>query len=195
MNNINTVISEEFIKSLSPCSDRLENYLSHYSEKSFSLEKFLKLKKITWRDKFWVLWNHNFITVKQKIELSPIFAEHVLHIFEAQYSEDDRTRKAIEATKNNTVTEEIRSAAYAAYAYAAAVADAVATHAAAHAAYAAADAAAAHVYAFPSYAYTSAAHAAYAAAAHADDATTADDAIELERKYQVLLILKVLQGN
>jgi len=102
------------------------------------------------------------------------FAEDVLPVWEAEFSEDMRPRKAIEAAKEwlaNPCEETVDAAAAAAYA-ASAAAKTAATVAVAHAAYAAANAAVAAA------AVNAAAYAAYAAAnaANAANAAVAVDA-------------------
>ena len=95
-------------------------------------------------------------------------AESVLDLFEKKYPNDDRPRKAIEATKEYLKNPIEKNAAHAAaYAYAAYA------HAAAHAAYDAHTAHAADVYAAAAYAAHAVAHAADAGDAHAGDAHAA----------------------
>ena len=48
-------INRKIIEKLKPCKDRLENYVSHYGNKTFDVTEFLKLDKITHRDKLWVV--------------------------------------------------------------------------------------------------------------------------------------------
>jgi hypothetical protein len=179
MNGINTIITDDFLKSLEPCKDRLDNYLDHYSGKEFSILEFVELDNITWSDKFWVLWNHDFLTVTQQRLLACDFAEHVLHLFENQYPDDDRPRKAIIAARDSADAEAAASAYVAAYAAArAADAGRAADAAARDAADAAADAAYAARAARAAYAAYAAANAAYAAAytAYAAAYTAAADA-------------------
>lgn len=47
-------VNTDVIRSLKPCSYRLDNWLLHYSEFNGDIVKFLKLKKITYNDKIWV---------------------------------------------------------------------------------------------------------------------------------------------
>lgn len=47
-------VNTDVIYDLKPCSDRLDNWLLHYSEFNGDIVKFLKLKKITYNDKIWV---------------------------------------------------------------------------------------------------------------------------------------------
>jgi hypothetical protein len=150
------MITLETIKALKPCKDRLDNYVKHYSEKSFTHGQFMGLKNITPEDKIWVALR---LIPQAKLRFAAAdIAESVLDIYEAKYPNDNRPRLAIEAARNGSAY-----AAHAAYAARAARA-AYAAHA-----YAAADAAAAAAYA--AYAAYAAAHdAAYDAAYDAHDA-------------------------
>ena len=208
MNDINTIIDDEFLASLNPCTDRYENYLSHYSGKTFSVEEFIALENITPEDKFWVLFNEHFLTIPEMVRLACDFAEHVLYIFESKYPGDLRPRDAL-----NLATAAYPDADRAAYA-AEAEAAATAAGAAAYAATAAGAAAYADAYAaVAADAAGAAAGAAAAAAAGAAAAAAAEDAASVEefawhaadladmatigtseRKYQVDLIVKLLKG-
>jgi len=122
-------IDKEYLKRLSPCADRLENYLNHYAEWSGSLSGFLDLDKITRKDKMWVFVRSVSTDLKRKFAIE--VAESVLHIFEEKYPNDKRPREAIVAAKlflNGKLSRKA-AAAYAAYA-AAAYADAAAAYAA-----------------------------------------------------------------
>jgi hypothetical protein len=154
------MITLETIKALKPCKDRLDNYVKHYSERSFTHGQFMGLKNITPEDKIWVALR---LIPQAKLRFAAAdIAESVLDIYEAKYPNDNRPRLAIEAARNGSAA--ARAAAYAAYAaahdaaYAAAYAAYAAAAAAAHDAAAAAAAAAA---------YDAAYDAAYAAAAAA----------------------------
>jgi hypothetical protein len=142
------MITLETIKALKPCRPRLDNYVKHYSERSFTHGQFMGLKNITQEDKIWVALR---LIPQAKLRFAAAdIAESVLDIYEAKYPNDNRPRLAIEAARNGSAA--ARAAAYAAYA---AAHDAA--YAAAYAAYAAAAAAA----------YDAAYDAAYAAAAAA----------------------------
>ena len=108
-------------------------------------------------------------------------AEHVLHIFESKYPNDDRPRKAIEAARQPDAA--ARTAAADAAAHAADAAAYAAAYAARAAARAAADAAAA------AYAAAYAARAAADAAAYAAARTAAD-----ERQWQTTRLMEYLNG-
>jgi len=47
-------VNSDIIKSLTPCEDRLVNYLNHYNKLNFDILEFLALDKITTEDKVWV---------------------------------------------------------------------------------------------------------------------------------------------
>ena len=162
------LITKDYLKSLSPCEDRYEHYLTHYKDWSGTLEEFLDLPKLTHNDKKWV-----FVRSIHKNKLRLVaadFAERVLHIYESKYPNDDRPRKAIEAARNGNITD----AAFAARADAADAAFADAAFAA-YAAFAAARAAAR-----ATDAYAAAARAAYAAAAYAAYARLSEEKAQLE---------------
>jgi hypothetical protein len=145
------MITLETIKALKPCKDRLDNYVKHYSERSFTHGQFMGLKNITPEDKIWVALR---LIPQAKLRFAAAdIAESVLDIYEAKYPNDNRPRLAIEAARNGSADDaHAARAAYAAHAHAAR---------AAYAAYAAHDAHDAHAAAYAA-AYD-AAHAAYAA--------------------------------
>ena len=131
------LITKEYLKSLNPCKNRFDHYLTCYSNWQGTLEEFLDLSELTHADKKWV-----FVRSIEKDRLRLVaadFAERVLHIYESKYPNDDRPRKAIEAArKGATATAAHAAADVAAYA---ADAAAYAANAAAYAADAAAYAA------------------------------------------------------
>ncbi len=47
-------INTEVIKTLNPCKDRLDNWLFNYTNRDYSLRKFLALPEIIHSDKLWV---------------------------------------------------------------------------------------------------------------------------------------------
>jgi len=49
------MITTEIIKNLNPCKNRLENYLNHYRDVTFTYGEFISLNKISFEDKIWVL--------------------------------------------------------------------------------------------------------------------------------------------
>jgi hypothetical protein len=133
------MITLETIKALKPCKDRLDNYVKHYSEKSFTHGQFMGLKNITPEDKIWVALR---LIPQAKLRFAAAdIAESVLDIYEAKYPNDNRPRLAIEAARNGSADDAHAAAAHAAAAHAAADAyaarAAAAAHAAASAAYAA----------------------------------------------------------
>jgi len=175
------LITKDYLKSLNPCKDRFDHYLTYYSNWQGSLEEFLDLSELTHDDKKWV-----FVRSIEKDRLRLVaadFAERVLHIFESKYPNDDRARKAIESARNNDAARAADAAAYAA----ARAADAAAYAAdAARAAYAAARAA------------DAAAYAAYAAAACAYDAAGKNEQqaqIEIMKRYARDALVKIAANN
>ena len=117
-------------------------------------------------------------------------AEHVLHLFERQFPNDNRPRKAIEAARAANASANAYASASAAYAASAANAYAAANaaNASASAAYAAnASASAANAYA--------AANAANASAANAADAAAAAAAASAERTWQNERLTYYLNGG
>jgi len=163
-------ITNEYIKSLSPCTNRFNNYIQHYENTDFSIAEFLKLDNITYSDKLWV-WK-KFATINEAAMFGLYCADSVLHIFQNRYPNDDRPRLALEAVReyladpsleNKEKCKATAAAAYAAYAAATAAAATAAAYAASNAANAA-DAA------------SNAAYAAYAANAGAAAANAAVDA-------------------
>lgn len=113
------MVNLEVIKTLNPCKDRLDNYVKFYENKSFTKRHFMGLKNISHQNKLWVAFR---LMPKEKVRLATAdIAELVLPVFESKYPNDNRPRLAIEAARNlNLSSSEIRNAAYAAYAAAAA---------------------------------------------------------------------------
>lgn len=172
------MINLKYIKSLNPCDDRLNNYIKHHKNFKGSLVQFLNLTKITHNDKLWVFFKS---IPKDQIKLvAADFAESVLHIYEKQYPNDSRPRKAIEAAKNGSAKAAYDAAFDAAYA-----ANAAFDAKAAYDAYAA-DAAA--------YAADAAANAAYAAKAAAKAANAAAYAAPNQEKVQINIMKKYAKG-
>jgi hypothetical protein len=167
------MITNDIIKSLNPCKDRLDNYLKFYEDKEHTKAQFMELKNITHEDKLWVAFR--LMTRDQVIKAVADIAESVLHIFEKKYPNDPRPRKAIEAARICDVNSAPTAAAYAAAAATYAAAD-DATYAAAYAATAAA--------------YAAADDGAYAAAAYA--ATAAAAAAAPNKEVQEKLIRKIV---
>jgi hypothetical protein len=94
------MITLETIKALKPCKDRLDNYVKHYSEKSFTHGQFMGLKNITQEDKIWVALR---LIPQAKLRFAAAdIAESVLDIYEAKYPNDNRPRLAIEAARNGS---------------------------------------------------------------------------------------------
>ena len=181
-------ITNELIASLKPCSDRHNNYLVHYKNKSHTPRQFMGLRNITHSDKLWVTLR--LLPVDKLSLVAADIAETVLHIFEEKYPNDKRPRLAIEAARNTEMSlEDKRKAANAADVAADAAADAAvraaeAAHAAraAHAAVRAADAARA-----AAYAAADAAHAVRAAAYAAPNKL-------VQEKLIRTIILKYMKG-
>jgi len=127
-----------------------------------------------------------------QVQFAVLCAESVLHIYENQYPDDNRPRKAIEAAQNylkkpsNAAAKAANAAAYAAYAacvaaYAAKAAKAAKAAYATYAAYTAYEAANAAAYA--AYEAANAAYAAYAAKTanvEIDFCALADQAVKME---------------
>jgi hypothetical protein len=138
-------ISKKWLKSLNPCSNGYEYWLKQ--NKPYLpdfLRQCLKDDHFNWAN--WLIVR--CLDKKGKQRYGVFAAEQVLHIFEKQWSNDDRPRKAIEAakivikrdTKKNRIA---AAAAYTAAAAASASAADAASAAASAAAYTAADYAAA----------------------------------------------------
>ena len=133
-------INLQVIKSFEPCEDGLENFIEHHKDFSGTPLELLELNNVPVTDKFWLLLREEFIPENDLHELACKFAESVLHLFEKEYPNDLRLRKAIEA-KRKFIKGEISKDELAA-AWAAARAARAAAWAAARAAWAAAWAAA-----------------------------------------------------
>lgn len=182
---MNKLINYEYIKTLNPCKDRLNNYTTHYATFSGDLTAFFELDHITHRDKLWVALRS--MGKKQIVECACRFAEATLSIYENKYPGDFRPRKAIEAARSGIGILEARRAAIAAYAAASYAAAAYAAIAAIAIAAADVDAAAAPA------ADAAASYASYAAAA--DAAADVDAARINQETVQLKIILDVIAGN
>jgi len=199
------MINLERIKALSPCKDRLDNFIKYYGNRELTYGQFMGLKNIAQSDKMWVAFR---LMPKESIRLAAAdIAETVLALYESKYPNDNRPRKAIEAARSGD--KNAANAAYAATAYAyaaataatyaAAYAAATAATDAAYAAYAAATAATYATYAADAAATyaTDAAYAAYAAYAAATDAADAAYAAAsrlAQEKLNRKICLKYLKG-
>ena len=178
-------INLKIIKAFSPCKDRLDNYVNHYSSKSFTLRQFAKLDRISHLDKLWVLLR---LTDN---DTNVIFALDC--VFSATAYAAAATNAAHASAAANAAAHIKSARAYAAHAATAYAADA-ADHAADTATNAAATAA---DYAADAATYINAAHAlahinaAHALAIHAATAATyaADTAAEQDRQLESLIYL------
>ncbi len=192
---MNTTLNE--IKKCNPCKDgweKLLNYLGKTKVDDEPLSFITILESNGIGDAIWSLRTHhnqNLVRV-----FAGRCAEHVLHIYESKYPNDDRPRKAVEvALRGDTDDDAATAAAYdaaataaaAAAAYDAAYATAAAYDAAATAAAAAATAAA--YDAATAAAYDAAATAAAAAAAY----DAADAAYDVEREWQADLFIEMFK--
>lgn len=90
-------INTEIIKALNPCDSRFNNYLSHYSDFDGILEDFILLDNISYNDKVWVF--NRLATKEQNVKWSLLCASKMLSLFETEYTNDNRPRKALEAVE------------------------------------------------------------------------------------------------
>ena len=93
-------INLEYIKTFDPCQSGVDEYVKagHESFNGTVLE-FLDLKGVPISNKLWVVLRKEIIPENDLHELACKFAESVLHIYEKEYPNDDRPRKAIEARR------------------------------------------------------------------------------------------------
>src|SRR5271166_3971504 len=105
------IITTQYIRKLNPCEDRLDNWNLNYKDFNGSLLEFLDLDKITHEDKVWVYFRS--INPELIPTIAADMAELVLHIFEKEYPNDLKPRKAIEAARNKD-KDAANAAAYAA---------------------------------------------------------------------------------
>lgn len=85
-------INTEIIRSLNPCADRFQNYLSHYKDFDGTLEDFIVLEKISYSDKVWVVVR--LFNERQRVKWAILCASKVLDLFEKEYPNDRRPRSA-----------------------------------------------------------------------------------------------------
>jgi hypothetical protein len=183
-------VTEKFLQSNNACSSGMkwvtENGLIGLPAKDF-LDKLISSDKLDWGN--WLIVR--LMSKKQKVMYAIFAAEQVIEIYEKNYPEDNRPRKAIEAAKEYLKSPNKKTKAAAAVAYAAAyAADVAAAYAADVAAAAAADvaAAAAAVAAAVAYAAAVAAYAAAVAAVAAAAVAAAADAAVAKKEMQVRIL-------
>lgn len=128
-------INYQYLKSLNPCADRLDNYLKYYTiTEEFNWDTFLDLKDLSYSDKIWVA--KRYLTTNQLVHFAILSAQSVQPIFEAGYPNNKSLQNLFsylkdipDFTKLTTkqrdeiwaLRSKVRDAAYAAYAvYAAA---------------------------------------------------------------------------
>jgi hypothetical protein len=200
------------IKELNPCASRLEHFKRNYPNFKGSLEDFLSLEHITYSDKVWVCVR--LMTKNQKFYWARACATSVLEIFESRRLNDSRVKDLLDYLNTlddvNRLSDmqlaeirRLRSAAYAAGAYAAAFAGAYAdaAYAGAYAAAYAADDVAAGAAAYAAdaaYAYAATGSAAYAAdaayaGAYADDAAYAYAARQEQEEFNLIILAQIMQ--
>ena len=92
-------INLQVIKSFEPCVEGLENFIKHHKDFSGTALELLELENVPAKDKFWLLLREEFIPENDLHELACKFAESVLHLFEKEYPNNLRLRKAIEAKR------------------------------------------------------------------------------------------------
>ena len=86
-------INKQVLHDLKPFLGRWENYLEHYSNFEWSFEEFLKLDKISYDDKIFVV--KKLIPKRVLVLWACLCAESVLHLFEEKFPEDKRPHAAI----------------------------------------------------------------------------------------------------
>ena len=103
LNNSILVTTSEIL-GLEPCDDFIAIFLKHYSNFSGTIDDFLELPHITYKDKCSVY----FRMVPKDIASLVVadIAESVLHVFESGYLDDNRPRLAIEAARGGMKGEE-----------------------------------------------------------------------------------------
>ena len=88
-------ISKELIKSLDPCKDGLKWYLVNGTD-----DLLQTLLSVNVTNPLWAIWLYTKLMNLKQLRMIAVFAaEQVLPIFEKQYPNDLRPRKAIEAAK------------------------------------------------------------------------------------------------
>jgi hypothetical protein len=85
------------IKALTPCYDRLYNYIKFYGDREFTPKQFMGLKKITHADKLWVAFR--VLPYDKAVEAAIDIGKSILSVFEKQFPEDNRPRECIEAIR------------------------------------------------------------------------------------------------
>jgi len=179
-------INKDVIQKLNPCKDRIDNFITHYGTKDYTLKGFLSLDEITYTDKIWVVTK--LFTQEQNVKWSIKCAESTLDNFEKLYPEDKRPRLALKAAYDFCIdpSDETRSAAWSAASSAASAARFAAAYAAESAAWSAASAAESAAW---SAARSAASTARFAASAAESAASSASSAAELKQEELNLILM------
>lgn len=90
-------ITEQKLKELCACQEGIDWFLAWQGQKDLKsvLYALIDSDHAIWAN--WLMVRH--LNKKQKVQYAIFAAEQVLYIFEARHPNDDRPRKAIEATK------------------------------------------------------------------------------------------------
>jgi len=192
-------ITKQWLKDKNACGEGVRWFLKQKDSEGIDVvKKLIKEDKLDWAK--WTIVR--LMDYKGSVSYAVFAAEQVIDIFEKEYPEDNRPRKAIEAAKRcikDPSKENKASAAdasYAAYAFAASTAsyaddaaNAAATSAANAATSTASAADAAYVAADAAYAYAYAANAAYAAAnAYTSAAANAYTSAAAEKEMRLKIL-------
>jgi len=199
-------VNSDIIKSLTPCEDRLVNYLNHYNELNFDILEFLALDKITAEDKVWVLVRLMPINLVQKFAMDCASRASTYADKSIAYAPASDAAKAA-LTASYAASDAADTASYAAEVSAAKAASYAASYAArtaSNASYAASYAALNASRAVYDAAYNASYAASYAAEVSAaydasyaasDAAKAASLASDEERELQLKSIAQVIEGN
>ena len=110
-------ITVDLVMSFDPCYDR-ETVSKLFAGKKWMLPTtVLKLDTVSAEDKIWLLCRNEFVSEQNLRLFACDCAERVLPIFEKEYPEDNRPRKAIETARlfaNGEATQKEMDAAWAA---------------------------------------------------------------------------------
>ena len=182
----NSTFNSDYIKTLKPCKNGLDNFILNYPNFNGKLSELLQLNNISYDHKIWLVKKTVNLKILQQWALECSYL--VLNNYEKLYPNDDRVRKCLDITKNfllgNATIEELNSASSAA--------DSAADSAASSAAYSAASSAA---YSASSAAYSASSAARSAAYSVYLAARSASSAAYLEQQDINLSILIALLDN
>lgn len=91
------LINSEYIRTLNPCEEGIENFETQYPNFEGTIVDILKLDNVPFDDKVWLATK--VVDLKTLQLWSVECAESVLHIYEKEFPNDKRVRECLEVTR------------------------------------------------------------------------------------------------